>query len=160
MNFSGVSLFSIVWSALRPGVDRRRWAVTVSLLAALIAVLMVENWWRTLCFGLLACAYLRWPSRGRRQRVACAGDNTYITAGVKVGQRADDLARSERLNPIVGRGQAHHSLYREAQLIKAGVLWHLHGDRYGARGHCHDLLSKIQPSDPLFAEICNLYLCT
>ncbi len=159
MNFAGVSLFSIVWSALRPGFYHRWWGMTLSLAAALVAVQMVEIWWSALSV-LVAAAVLNWHSWGRRKWFAGAGDEDSTATNAIAGRRGIGPTWPERMNPIVGRGQTQHNLFREAQLIKAGVLWHLHGDRHGARGHCQDLLGKIRPDDPLFAEICNLYLCT
>lgn len=159
MNFAGVSLFSIVLSALRPGAYSRCWAVPLSLAAAVVAVRMVEIGWSAV-LGLVAAAILYCHSRGRCQRFAGAGGDTSTTTNSKVGRPHASLPRRLRTTLMDDRFQARNPLPKEAQLMRARILWHFYGDRHGTRGHCLDLLGKMRPEDPLFTETCNLYLNT
>jgi hypothetical protein len=64
------------------------------------------------------------------------------------------------MDQIVDQVLTRHPESLEARLIKAGILWHFYGDRDGARCHCLDLLNRTPQDDPLFDQICDLYLRT
>ncbi len=68
--------------------------------------------------------------------------------------------RQTHMSQIVDQILMQRPNWLEARLVKASILWHIHGDRDGARCHCRDLLGRIQRDDPLFEQVCNLYMRT
>lgn len=159
MNVGGVSLFSILCDALRPGGSIRRVGMVLSLSVAHILVFMVAIRWGAL-LGLLVGAMLIWDRHHRRRRYLGAVDQTGASVRFDAGRMRDTPPCRARTTQMVDRFQAPNPSGKEAQLIRAGILWHRYGDRHGARGHCLDLIGKMRPEDPLFAQTCNLYLST
>lgn len=159
MNFGGVSLFSIVCEALWPEGFYRCMGMVLGLAAASILVLIVDIWWGALLGLPVGAMLIRYRYR-RCRRSLGAVDQTGASMRFDVGPRHDTL--THRAGPIqmVDRFQARDSSGKEAQLVRAEILWHRHGDRHGARGHCLDLIGKMRPDDPLLAQTCNLYLST
>ncbi len=73
---------------------------------------------------------------------------------------ASDRNHQTHMSSIVDQILMRHPHWLEARLIKASILWHIHGDRDGARCHCRDLLGRIQRDNPLFEQVCSLYMST
>ena len=159
MNFGGVSFFSIVFEALRLRIFERRVGMSIGLASAIVLTLMVDIWWGAL-LGLLLAVSLLWRGQYHRLPSAEQTDKASACPNDNAGLLRSPLLRPASITPILDRFESRHSLGREAQLIKAGVLWHLYGDRHGARGHCLDLLGKMQPEDPLFTQVCDLFFST
>ena len=126
-----------------------------------------EAWLLMLPAFLLLCAVALW--RHHLQ------PNTYSAAPLKVIKAADqthaltltgtlgdgfDENRREQMARIVDQVLRQHPHSPEARLVKASMLWHFNGDRDGARCHCRDILGRIQREDPLFDQVCDLYLRT
>ncbi len=159
MKFGGVSLFSIVLEALRLRVLKRRVGMSIGLASAIVLTLVVDIWWGALLVLLLAGSLL-WRGQCRRLPSARQTDKVAVCPNNNAGPLRFPLIRPASITPILDRFESRHALGKETQLIKAGVLWHLYGDPHGARGHCLDLLGKMQPEDPLFAEVCDLFFST
>ncbi len=134
---------------------------------AITGAVVYEAWLLMLPAFLLLCAVALWRDHLRPDmdnaaplEVIKAADQTHaqISAGtLRDGFDENRRAQMERNVDQVLRRRPHSP---EARLVKASMLWHFNGDRDGARCHCRDILGRIQRDDPLFDQVCDLYLRT
>ena len=159
MNSGGVMFFRVMLESLRSRLLEQRVGMSIGLASAVVLTLTVDIWWGAL-LGLLVAGGLLWRGQHHGRQSTDQADKASAGPNCHAEPRHPPSKRPAPIVPIVERFQSRHPLGKEAQLIKAGVLWHFYGDRHGARGHCLDLLGKMQPEDPLFAEVWNLLFST
>jgi hypothetical protein len=161
MNDRNDSALRIIYEALWLALLRWRAVIVIALMAGGgVAVALRSGYF---FLGFMGAGALVWRCPGPRLRAA--GIVTRFRA-LKLLESPGGLEAERRWRPPAGPMQlvaitdqvlAHYPRLREAKLIKAGLLWHLHGDRDGARGYCRDLLCQTRTDDPLMEHICDLY---
>ena len=144
------------------------WTFIVLTVLAIIACAFFFEAWLLLLPAILlpGTRALSWP------RLRSSAEMTDIFNGCPVGDRAHVQAsasppsagsvqsRRAQMSQIVDQILERYPHSPEARLIKASMLWHFNGDREGARSHCREILGRIRREDPLFEQVCNLYLRT
>jgi hypothetical protein len=164
MGYCHYSAFRIICEVLRLESPMRLAIIVAALSAGGGAAIAFHN--GMVFLGIMGGCALLWHCRLQRPRAAGAVTRSQaVEFPVSPGKLKADRCRrppagTTQMVAIVDQVMARYPRLREAKLIKANLLWHLHGDRDGARGHCHDLLSQTRTDDPLLEHICDLYLRT
>jgi hypothetical protein len=96
-------------------------------------------------------------ARGIRNPVT---EQAHVPASASTPRYDAVQKRQARMAHIVDQFLNRHPHSSKARLVKASMLWHFYGDRDGARCHCREILARIQREDPLFEEVCDLYMQT
>ncbi len=122
---------------------------------ALIGCAIAFQAWPIMLLFLLFLAGALLGNRPKPIADAAAGERT-----IQAVPDPSLQTRQTHMSQIVDQILMHHPHLLEARLIKASILWHIHGDRDGARCHCRDLLGRIERDNPLFEQVCNLYMRT
>ncbi len=166
MTYRNYSVIRIFVEAF--GINLCGWRLISALIAiALIACGMAFKVWLLLLPSLLLLAgsllweRLRPPSdaAGAILGISAANQADAPTLAHAASKRSDQSPQAHMAH-IADQILSQHPHWREARLIKASLLWHFNGDRDGARCHCRDLLGRIQRDDPLFDQVCDLYMRT
>jgi hypothetical protein len=161
MNDRNDPAFRIIYEALWLESPRWRVVIVIALMAGGGVAIALRS--GVFFLGFMGAGALVW--RCPRPHSRAAGNVSRFRAlkllgspgGLEAERRWRPPAGPMQLVAITDQVLAHYPRLREAKLIKAGLLWHLHGDRDGARGYCLDLLCQTRPDDPLMESICDLY---
>ncbi len=134
---------------------------------AMMGAVVYEAWLLMLPAFLLLCAVALWRHHLRPETDSAAplkvikeADQTHVLTSAGTLAGGFDENRRAQMGRIVDQVLRRHPHSPEARLVKASMLWHFNGDRDGARCHCRDILGRIQREDPLFDQVCDLYLRT
>ena len=166
MSYCNDSLIRIFYVAFGAKLSGCRPVIALMALAGIVAGVAFKAWWLLVPASLVLVgsllAHRLQPSSdkaGTFEGVAVPGQMNLLVPE-RPAPNQTDKRRQTRMVRIVDQILRRHPHWREARLIKASMLWHFNGDRDGARCHCRDLLGHIQRDDPLFAQVCDLYLHT
>lgn len=139
-----------------------RWVIMPVLIAGIGTMLAFNIW-----LGLLSAGVLFWKYRTTRLDAARVTlkphEREQFSALDQLRENASggsQASHAHMMTQIIDQVLEQHPQLSDAKFVKAGILWHLYGDRDGARCHCRDLLSQIQSEDPLFEQVCDLYTAT
>lgn len=166
MSYRNDSPFRCATGPFRWWWNRRRSLFVAALTTAIGCMFAFHIWMGLLMLGLFLAGTMLWIWRRRRI------DATGAALKIRTSERPvavqlegiafnDNPARHARtMARIADHILDRHPRWREAKLIKAGMLWQFYGDRDGARCYCQDLLCQTQPDDPLHAQACDLYMRT
>ncbi len=129
--------------------------------------IVFEAWFFLLPSILLFCADMQLRHRLRAPADA-DGHFTAIPvadqahAPISTGIPRDGSAHERRMQMghVIDQILRRHPHSPQARLVKASMLWHFNGDRDGARCHCREILGRIRREDPLFEQVCDLYMRT
>ncbi len=142
----------------------------IILLTAMVAItcaVVFEVWMLLLPAMLLPYAEARWHQR--LQASAGVADafrgfpmESLVPAPIPAAAPHDACAHNHRpqISPVADWIVRHHPNLPAARLVKASMLWYFNGDAEGARCHCREILGRIQREDPLFEQVCDLYMQT
>ncbi len=154
MGYRHISGFRILAEALGLKVLWSRPMIGMVAIAIIGCALALEAWSVLPLFLLVSAGVRQWH---RPTPSADAGSKARVGPAMPVPPHQ---TRQTHMSQVVDQLLTRHPHWLEARFIKASILWHIHGDRDGARCHCRDLLGRIQRDNPLFEEVCNLYMQT
>ena len=144
------------------------WAfIMLTVLAVIACAFFFEAWLLLLPAILLpGTRALSWPRlRSSAEMIdifnGCpVADRAHVQTSASPPSAGSVQSRWAQMSQIVDQILERYPHSPEARLIKASMLWHFNGDRDGARSHCREILGRIRREDPLFEQVCNLYLRT
>jgi hypothetical protein len=157
----------IMGVAIGAGDDGWRPVLMLAAVAGIVCAVVFEAWILLLpaLLVLYAGALMRHclmppgdaAAQGIRNPVT---DQAHVPASASTPRYDAIQKRQARMGHLVDQFLNRHPHSSKARLAKASMLWHFYGDRDGARCHCREILARIQREDPLFEQVCDLYMQT
>ncbi len=87
-------------------------------------------------------------------------DQAHAPSSAGIPRDGSVQTRQGQMGHVIDQILRRHPHSPQARLVKASMLWHFNGDRDGARCHCREILGRIRREDPLFEQVCDLYMRT